>query len=294
MAEYFGASRSGLSPNRDRRTGTIKYFVIHHWASTQSAESTWERFNSDNDRSVSPNYQVNADGSVWEVVPPRYWRAWTSGAVDQYAITCETQNTTGEPDWGISEASHEAIANLVAWAHREHGIPLDRDHVFGDREITEKTGIYTRPTACPGPSMRLDWIVERARQIVAGVQPAATPTVPEEDTMALISWNGRVWSVYNQGCAYIQDGDAVSAGIKISGRGVQDLSNAELTRALQFLGIPWAALDATYNGRAFDNESNWGRGNFWSRQMAEGREDLLRDQKLAKSIDDLKKAVTAA
>jgi hypothetical protein len=124
--------------------------------------------------------------------------------------------------------------------------------------------------------------------------PAAPAPIPsEEDDMKLISWNGRVWLVKHETCAYIPDMTALSAAKKVAGGDVEDLSNGELTGALVFLGIPWAALDATFKGAAFDNESRWGRGTFWSRQMAEGREDMLRSQSLASSIAALAVSVTS-
>lgn len=264
MGEYPHAAWAGLSPNRDERTGDIRWFVIHHYAGTQDPESARARFMGANDRSVSPNFQVNADGSVFEIVPPRHWRAWTGGAVDQYAVTCETQNTSGDPDWGISDESHEAIAQLVAWAHGEFGIPLDRDHVFGDREVTEKTGIDTRSTACPGPSMRLDWIVDRARQIVSGDTAAATPVPEEDDTMKLKYWGGHalligletVYHVTNdRWLAYLED--HYGPGSK--------LDNEALTLELCVNAIPWDAVDACLRGAAMGND-----GRHWSRLQAEG------------------------
>lgn len=187
MAEYPGAARAGVSPNRSPRQGKVKLFIVHHYAGTQAPESAWKRFNAPNDRSVSPNYQVNADGSVYEVVPPDRFRAWTTGAIDHQAVTCETQNTTGAPSWGISRESHEAIAHLIAWAAQRYGFPIQRGRVAdGNRvEIPGVVGHRETPagrqtsTACPGPSMDLDWLVERARQIVGGI-PAADEVIIEE------------------------------------------------------------------------------------------------------------------
>lgn len=188
MSQYPGASRAGVSPNRSPRKGKVKLFIVHHYAGTQDPESAWKRFMNANDRSVSPNYQVNADGSVFEVVPPDEFRAWTTGVIDHQAVTCETQNTTGAPTWGISRESHEAIARLVAWAAHRYGFPIQRGRVdagdvvavpgvVGHRETPagRQTG-----TACPGPSMDLDWIVNRAQQI-AGGSPADTRK--EDDDM---------------------------------------------------------------------------------------------------------------
>lgn len=176
MAEYPGAARAGVSPNRSDRQGRVRLFIVHHYAGTQDPESAWNRFMSSNDRSVSPNYQVNADGSVFEAVPPDRFRAWTTGTIDHQAVTCETQNTSGAPTWGISRESHEAIAHLIAWASARYGFPIQRGRVAGG-DVVEVPGVVghretpagkATGTACPGPSMDLDWLVARARQIANG------------------------------------------------------------------------------------------------------------------------------
>src|SRR5690606_17568277 len=51
------------------------------------------------------------------------------------------------------------------WASARYGFPIDRAHVFGHREISEKTAYHGNPTACPGPSMDLEYIVRRAREL---------------------------------------------------------------------------------------------------------------------------------
>lgn len=155
---YPGATWWGHSPNSSPRNGTkVDRFVVHHAATTAAPESLRERFMSANDRSVSPSWLVGADGRVEEIVPPDGFRPWTTGQFDLRAVTVETQNTSGDPSWGISDASHEAIAKLVAWAAGRYGFPIDREHVIGHREVPGQA------TACPGPSMNLDHIVELAR-----------------------------------------------------------------------------------------------------------------------------------
>lgn len=119
--------------------------------------------------------------------------------------------------------------------------------------------------------------------------------VPEEDDMTLIMWNGRMWMLSDEKAVYVRnDGPALVMAKRISNQSLPlDLSNDELTETLLLLAIPWAALDATYRNQAFDNESNWGKGTVWSRQIAEGHEDALRDSSLARSIEDLEKSVKA-
>ncbi len=171
---YPGATWADISPNKSPRTDTIQYFVIHHAASTASKQSQIDRFMTANDRNVSPNWFIAADGTVAEIVPPDDYRAWTTGQFDHKAVTVETQNTSGDPTWGISAASHEAIAKVVAWASKRYGFPIDRQHVIGHREVPGQS------TACPGPSMNLVAIVERAKIIAATMPDPEVPVDPEE------------------------------------------------------------------------------------------------------------------
>lgn len=196
MSQYPGASRAGVSPNRSPRQGKVRLFIVHHYAGTQDPESAWKRFMNANDRSVSPNYQVNADGSVFEVVPPDNFRAWTTGTIDHQAVTCETQNTSGAPSWGISAASHEAIAHLIAWAAARYGFPIQRGRV-ADGNVVEVPGVVGHretpagrqtSTSCPGPSMNLDWLVERARQIANGEDDMGTLDNTEENYQTFMRW----------------------------------------------------------------------------------------------------------
>lgn len=169
-ATYPGSTWWHHSPNSSKREDRVQFFVVHHAASTASVQSLRDRFMAPNDRSVSPNWLIGAAGEVEEIVPPDAWRAWTTGQFDHKAITVETQNTSGEPAWGISDASHEQIAKLVAWAAARYGFPIDRTHVIGHREVPGQA------TACPGPSMDLDRIVARAIELtVPPVDP--TPTI---------------------------------------------------------------------------------------------------------------------
>ncbi|MFB4348484.1 hypothetical protein [Microbacterium sp. CR_7] len=141
------------------------------------------------------------------------------------------------------------------------------------------------------PNVRSYAIVRSIPTTAGGATPA--PIQSEEDDMRIITWNGRVWLVKHETCAYVRNEPALWAAKKLTGQGTAiELSNDMLTETLFMLGIPWAALDATFRGQAFDNESTWGKGTFWSRQMAEGREDKLRSQSLASSIAALAVSVT--
>lgn len=185
---YPGATWADVSPNKSVREGDVKLFIIHHRADTGTAASARKRFMTSNDRNVSPNWNVNQDGTVDEIVPPDDYRAWTTGAVDHQAVTVETGNSSGEPTWGITPESHEAIANIVAWWGYHYVLPIQKGAV----SLVDGKNVVTTPgivghrdtpagkdtgTVCPGPSMNIDWIITRAKEIYQAkyVEPPVDP-----------------------------------------------------------------------------------------------------------------------
>lgn len=148
---------------RDRSTtSVINRFIIHHTTNTGDESPYFKR---KNERSSCPTWYVTSEGEVIEFIDPGK-RPSSTGAANDSSVAVETQNTSRAPDWGISEASHESIAHIAAWLSQQTelgghkvDIKLDRTHIIGHNEA----GVNR--TACPGPSMRMDWIVQRAREI---------------------------------------------------------------------------------------------------------------------------------
>lgn len=81
----------------------------------------------------------------------------------------ETLNASGAPEYTLTEAQLEELAQMIAWlatfdGKSLDGVPvsftIDRAHVISHRETSSGT-------ECPGPYLqsRLDDIVVRARQI---------------------------------------------------------------------------------------------------------------------------------
>lgn len=171
--------------SRTPANASIQYLYIHHTAGTQD-DTTY--FLSANDRKSSPTWYVKANGTTVEFVRPKD-RPWSTGAIDNLSLTIETQNSSGSPTWGISDASHERIAQIAAWLSQQKSVDgvnveftLDRSHVKGHKEAPGAS------TACPGPSMDLDRIVARAKEIVAGTVPPQ-PEEPIKIPAALtLSW----------------------------------------------------------------------------------------------------------
>jgi hypothetical protein len=139
----------------------VDVLQIHH--ATTTSLSGLRGLMAPGGRKVSANGAMSRDGHLMLVVPADR-RAFTSAtSYDKRSFTVEVCNTSLAPDWGISDACHERLAQLAADMHFELDMPLDRAHIIGHREVP---GTYA--TACPGPSMDLDRIVRRAREIAEG------------------------------------------------------------------------------------------------------------------------------
>ena len=170
---YPGAIRGWNVPLASPRAAgtTVDTLIVHHQASTNDDENY---FKSDNSRGSCPTWQVKRDGTVVELIEPSQ-KPSSTGSWNSRSWAIETQNSSGNPTWGITEESHEAIAKIAAWLHETRGLVLDRQHIIGHNEA----GFAT---ACPGPSMNLDKIVARALTLV-NEEPEPEPdpdTVPVE------------------------------------------------------------------------------------------------------------------
>ncbi|MGN7861443.1 peptidoglycan recognition protein family protein [Microbacterium sp. 22303] len=159
-------------PETRKPSMAINRLIVHHETATTSQV---EYFKTWNERESCPTWEVERDGTVNEMIDPRLKPAST-GSANEYSVAIETTNTSGAPSWGISDASHEAIAQIAAWLSKQTnigGVPvdikLDRQHIIGHNEA----GVNA--TSCPGPSMDLDRIVKRAQQIAAPVDPKPDP-----------------------------------------------------------------------------------------------------------------------
>lgn len=156
--------------------------VLHHAATTNidqviSMETTGSR-------EVSSN-RVIKDARNAKIANDPAFRAWSLADATWdsklSSVECANESTNG---WTISSASHETLAQQVAWWAQRDGFTPHRDGdprgwtVFGHREIYSIFG-DSYSTACPG-AMNLDWIASRAREILAGGGPSPEQTEEAE------------------------------------------------------------------------------------------------------------------
>lgn len=144
----------------------IDRFIIHHTGTTADQLDFLSRCNK---RSSAPTFYLRNDGSVIELIRPSAKPSTTGADWNWRSVAVETLNASGAPEYAVTEAQLEELAQMIAWlatfdGKSLDGVPvsftIDRAHVISHRETWSGT-------ECPGPYLqsRLDDIVARARQI---------------------------------------------------------------------------------------------------------------------------------
>ena len=176
--------------SHDRGGYTVQRVIVHGWAGLTGGI---ERLVYSDDE-ASANYIGLSDGSMIGSVPEER-RAWTSGSydVDAQSITVEIQNTTTAPNWQVSEASINALVELIADIARRYGWGyVDRSRVRGHREFAA--------TECPGPFLYgyLDGIITRVNSLLRSGSHTSAPTGPSTYAMAspVEGWVSCEWRGY--------------------------------------------------------------------------------------------------
>lgn len=147
-----------ISPNSNPRvsakynpTGEITKITIHHMACKGLSAMNCAKSFHNPSRKGSANYCIDDKEIICAV--PEERRAWTSDSQqnDYNAITIEVSNSTGAPDWNISDASYKnLIALCVDICKRYHITP----NFTGDKNGTFTYHYFFVATLCPGPYIK--------------------------------------------------------------------------------------------------------------------------------------------
>ena len=169
--EIFSKLITSVNPkimNSSSRHGAkIDRIIIHHNATTNKnvAMNTWVQGAPAN---TSAHYEVTPTeiiGCVGE-----QYSAWHAGGTggrdipkisnpDGRSIGIENVNSTGAPSWSVDHKTIINCARLVVDICKRYGIPIDRKHVLGHKEVTA--------TACPG-GIDVDEVVKLAKKYAHG------------------------------------------------------------------------------------------------------------------------------
>lgn len=158
-------------------------FVVAHHSVSRTLQAILAEFFSPN-RSLSGTAAVGPvvagqdDYQSRQCVPWNTHRPFTTASsIDNKALTFEMANLVLAPPWPVGDTGKYWLAELIAAAHVELGMPIDRWHVTCHSEVYER-GWGSYPTACCGDDLRnyLDRACEDAIRIVAGEEPEKEST----------------------------------------------------------------------------------------------------------------------
>lgn len=159
------------SPNHSgKRKYGVSRITPHHAAGVISLENLLGIF-VPTSRKASCNYAIGSDGRIGLCVDEEN-RSWCSSSSDNdnRSITVEIANSTGAPDWKISEKAEQAFVDLcvdICKRYNKKGVFYE-GKLVADRDGWLQITLHRwfKATLCPGPYIekRLPEIVKRINE----------------------------------------------------------------------------------------------------------------------------------
>ena len=146
-------SYTKLSPNCSTRTDKITKITIHHTAVVNASLAGLGNGFANPAAQASANYGIDCNGNIGMFVEEKN-RAWTSSNRDNdnRAVTIEVANSSGAPNWQVSDKALAAVIDLCVDICKRNGIP--RLNFTGDASGNLTMHCYFAATACPGPYLK--------------------------------------------------------------------------------------------------------------------------------------------
>ena len=160
VTKFIPAYEENYTKDRKAQGGTISEITIHHCASILTIDALgalWQR----EGRKGSSHYGVS-ETNIGQYVHENDV-AWTNGnwEANCRAVTIETSNSAGAPDWPVSDTTFNTLVTLVADIARRNSL----GKLVKGENLTWHS-MYAA-TACPGPylSSKLQKLVDKANEI---------------------------------------------------------------------------------------------------------------------------------
>ena len=153
-AAWYGNNGKNYS-NRDRGSKKINKIVVHVAQGSYSGTLGWFR-NPDN-TSSSAHYTVSKYGGVGQSVREEDI-AWHAGWWDtnKESIGIEHAGYVGNPSW-FTRDMYRASARLSAYLSKKYGVPLDRQHIIGHKQVPGCSGWGGGVSCHTDPGKHWDW-----------------------------------------------------------------------------------------------------------------------------------------
>ena len=174
-----------LSPNYSGRRGQkISKIAIHHAAGVINGRNLASLFVPIS-RRASANYCLGSDGVIVLGVDESN-RAWTTSSAwcDNRAVTIEVGNSTGGPQWLISDYVMNRLIDLVTDICERNGI-YSCTYTGGKDGVLQMHKWYTR-TSCPGPylSSKFSYIAREVNKRLKASKLSSKQSIKTIDQIA--------------------------------------------------------------------------------------------------------------
>jgi len=152
--------------------------VVHIMAGTLEGSQAWF----DNPKAqASSHFGTGKDGELRQWVDTKD-RAWAQGSGNRTYLSVENEGQGGDL---LTKAQITANAKVLAWAHKQYGVPLQLAKKVGDRGLAYHAlggAAWGGHTSCPGSR-----IVAQLGDIVAEAKKIANPISEDSVTPADIN-----------------------------------------------------------------------------------------------------------
>ncbi len=182
-----------------RRKPTV--LAVLHQTANANAGPVDERDYANRARSMGPSATayVGRDGTVVRAVDPARFAAWSQGdvahpvavaqahlvpGVNFNELVYESLEVCGAGTQPFTTAQFEAVAGLVAAAHRATGLPIDRAHVLAHADVNSVSRA-SDPWPASTRETYMARIIKRAHDLC--YPPILTVTVKAGDTLSGIA-----------------------------------------------------------------------------------------------------------
>ncbi|MEW2127092.1 peptidoglycan recognition family protein [Streptomyces sp. NPDC007259] len=188
---------------------SVRGVVVHIMAGTLEGSQAW--FNNATAQ-ASSHFGTGKDGELRQWVDTAD-RAWAQAAGNRTWLSVENEGKGGD---ALTNAQIDANARVLAWAHREYGVPLQLAKSPSDRGLGYHAmggAAWGGHSQCPGPRIvaQLPTIVARAKQLVASTQETPVADLTAKDIWSYKNTaQGETSDVY----AYVRNTKAVADEIE--------------------------------------------------------------------------------
>ncbi|MFI7532564.1 N-acetylmuramoyl-L-alanine amidase [Streptosporangium sp. NPDC049376] len=174
MARMPGAQWRPISVNYTRYGQVeVRGVVLHIMAGTLTGTDAWFRNPA---ASASSHFGTSRAGELRQWVDTKD-RAWAQGTGNRSWISIENEGRGGDV---LTDEQLDACARILAWAHQEHGVPLQATNDPNGRGLGHHGmggAAWGGHLACPGARIvaQKREIIARAKRLLAGQEDGPPP-----------------------------------------------------------------------------------------------------------------------